>query len=114
MGATWKSIKQAFLSAAGTSRAVLNLGTMHAQGLGIPHHLPEAIRLFEAVAKPSDSPNALAARIALGRLLLSFGNVCRYCQALSWYQAAIALASDAEGSEELQEARAYVARSKTG
>jgi hypothetical protein len=56
--------KQAFLSAAGTSRAVLNLGTMHAKGLGIPHHLPEAIRLFEAVAKPSHSPDALAARIA--------------------------------------------------
>jgi TPR repeat protein len=46
-----------FLSAAatqGASRAVLNLGIMYAKGLGIPQNATEAIRLFEAVAKPSE------------------------------------------------------------
>ncbi len=51
------------ISAAGTSRAVLNLGIMHAKGLGAPQNLPEAIRLLEAVARPADSSDAFAARI---------------------------------------------------
>jgi TPR repeat protein len=60
-----------FLSAAskqGGSRATLNLGIMHAKGMGMPQNVPEAIRLIESVAKPSDSSDAFAARMELGRL----------------------------------------------
>jgi TPR repeat protein len=98
------------LSAAGTSRAVLNLGIMHAKGLGIPQNLPEATRLLEAVALPSDSSDAFAARIELGRLY-STGSDTK--NALRWYEAAVALANELENSEDLQEARAYIARTKS-
>ena len=62
-----------YLSAAdqGGSRATLNLGLMYAKGLGIPKDMLTAIRLLEAVAKPSDSSDAFAARIELGRLYSS-------------------------------------------
>jgi len=64
-----------FLSIAGTSRALLNLGIMHAKGLGIPQNLPVAIRLFEAVGKPEDRGDAFAARIQLGRIYSSGSGV---------------------------------------
>jgi TPR repeat protein len=102
-----------FLSAAATqdaSRAVLNLGIMYAKGLGIPQNATEAIRLFEAVAKPSDSSDAFGARIELGRLYSGLGTRGGNEKALDWYQAALALADDREDSEELREARNYVAR----
>jgi TPR repeat protein len=106
-----------FLSAAasqGASRAVLNLGIMHAKGLGIPQNVPEAIRLFEAVARPSDSSDALAARIELGRLYSSgLGTSVDIAKAVTWYKAAIDLASDSEDSDDLREARTYVARANT-
>ena len=98
------------LSAAGTSRAVLNLGIMHAKGMGIPQNLPEATRLLEAVALPSDSSDAFAARIELGRLYSAESDTKN---ALRWYEAAVALANDLEDSEDLQEARAYIARTKS-
>ena len=97
------------LSAAGTSRAALNLGIMHAKGLGVPLNLPEAIRLLEAVARPSDSSDAFAARIELGRLYASNSDTNK---ALRWYESAVALATEHEDSEDLREARAYIARSK--
>lgn len=97
------------LSAAGTSRAVLNLGIMHAKGLGVPQNPPEAIRLLEAVALPSGSSDAFAARIELGRLYSSGSDTMN---ALRWYEAAVALASEHEDSEDLHEARAYIARTK--
>ncbi len=109
--------KEAFrlLSAAGTSRAVLNLGFMYEKGLGIPRNLPEAIRLLEAVAKPLDSSDAFAARIELGRIYSSgSGMSVDTANALRWYRAAIALASDDEDSEDLREAKAYVAQAITG
>jgi|SRR6267143_1795883 len=95
------------LSSAGTSRAVLNLGIMHAKGLGVPQNLPEAIRLLEAVARPSDSSDAFAARIESGRLYSSGSD---NNNALRWYEAAVALATEHEDSQELREARAYVTR----
>jgi uncharacterized protein len=105
-----------FLSAAasqGASRAILNLGLMHAKGLGIPQNVPEAIRLFEAVAMPLDSSDAFAARIELGRLYSSgLGTLVDDEKALSWYQAAVSLANDREDSEELREARDYIARTR--
>jgi uncharacterized protein len=104
--------KEAFrlLSAAGTSRAVLNLGIMHAKGLGVSQNLPEAIRLLEAVARPLDSSDAFAARIELGRLYSSGSDTNN---ALRWYEAAVALAAKHEDSEDLREARAYIAGTKS-
>ena len=103
-----------FLSAAaeqGASRAVLNLGYMHAKGLGIPQNVPEAIRLFEAVGRPSDSSDAFAARLELGRIFSrGVGISADAGAALKWYSAAIELATDDEDSEDLREARAYVAQ----
>jgi TPR repeat protein len=103
-----------FLSAAaelGASRAVLNLGRMYAQGLGIPQNVPEAIRLFEAVGRPASSTDAFAARIELGRIFARGVGVSIDAEAArKWYSAAIDLASDEEDSEDLREARAYVAQ----
>lgn len=102
-----------FLSAAaeqGASRAVLNLGHMYAQGLGVPQNVPKAICLFEAVGKPSSSTDAFAARIELGRVLSrGVGMPIDKDAALKWYSAAIELAADDDDSEDLREARAYVA-----
>ncbi len=113
-----RDYKEAFcwLSAAaaqGASRAVLNLGHMYAQGLGIAQNLPEAVRLFTAVAKPSDSSDAFAARIELGRIFSKgLGIPADADEALKWYSGAIALATKDEDSEELREARAYVATAR--
>lgn len=98
------------LSAAGTSRAVLNLGIMHVKGLGVPQNPAEVIRLLEAVALPSDSSDAFAARIELRRLYSSGSDTKN---ALRWYEAAVALASEHQDSEDLHEARAYIARTKS-
>ena len=102
-----------FLAAAakqGGSRATLNLGIMCAKGLGIPQDLPEAIRLFEAVATPSESSDAFAARIQLGRLYASGSGVqVDSAKALAWYKSAIDIASGVEDHEYLGEAKAYVA-----
>jgi hypothetical protein len=112
--------KEAFrwLSAAaaqGASRAVLNLGYMYAQGLGIPQNVPEAVRLFTAVARPSNSSDAFAARIELGRIFSQgLGILADPNAGLKWYSAAIALATDEEDSEDLKEARAYMSPDKVG
>jgi hypothetical protein len=107
-----------FLSAAasqGATRAVLNLGIIHAKGLGIPQNIPEAIRLFEVVAKPSDGSDAFAARIELGRLYSSgLGSPSDPDKALSWYKSAIVLTSGREDSEEFKEAMRYIARASDG
>jgi TPR repeat protein len=95
----------------GASRAVLHLGIMHAKGLGVPKNLPEAIRLFEAVGKPEDSSDAFAARIELGRIYSSGSGVAvDAAKALYWYKSAIALARDHEDSDDMQEAKTYIAR----
>jgi TPR repeat protein len=103
-----------FLSAAaeqGASRAVLNLGRMYAQGLGIPQNMSEAIRLFEAVGRPTGSTDAFGARIELGRIFTRGVGVPIDAEAArKWYSAAIELASDEEDPEDLREARAYVAQ----
>ena len=92
----------------GSSRATLNLAYMHAQGLGIPADVPKAIRLFEAVGKPSDSSDAFLARIELGRIYSrGIGIPVDVEKALQWYSAAMDLSSGHDNSEELQEARAY-------
>ncbi len=107
-----------FLSAAadqGASRADLNLGYMHAKGLGIAKNVPEAIRLFEAVGRPEDSSDAFLARIELGRIYSrGIGVPIDADAALQWYSAAIASAPENVDSDELPEARAYLARSNSG
>jgi uncharacterized protein len=105
-----------FLSAAaeqGASRAVLNLGYMYAKGLGIPQNTPEAIRLLEAVGRPSESSDAFAARMELARIFSrGVGIPVDARAALKWYSAAIELATDDEDSEDLREARAYIAQAR--
>jgi TPR repeat protein len=91
-------------AAQGSSRAVLHLGYMYAQGLGTTQDVPEA---FTAVAKPAESSDAFAARIELGRI---FSRVLiDVSEARKWYLAAVELAHDGENSEELREAKDYIA-----
>jgi hypothetical protein len=71
--------------------------------------LPEAIQLLEAVARPSDSSDAFVARIELGRIYSSGSDADN---ALRWYEAAVGLATEHDDSEDLREARAYIARTK--
>src|SRR3954463_15436838 len=100
-------------AAQGASRAVLNLGHMYSQGLGMAQNMAEAVSLFTAVAKPSDSSDAFAARIELGRIFSKgIGIPADADEALKWYSGAIALATKDEDSEELREARAYVATAR--
>jgi tetratricopeptide (TPR) repeat protein len=108
--------KQAFkflsdAAAQGVSRAVLNLGYIYAKGLGIAKDVPEAVRLFEAVGKPQESSDAFVARMELGRIYSSGADVpVDVSKALYWYTAAIALSKDGDDSDDVVEAKAYVAR----
>jgi TPR repeat protein len=114
--------KEAFrlLSLAGTSRAVVNLARMHAEGLGAPKDLPEAIRLYKSVAKYE-----FRAQLELGRIYSrGMGVQADSDEALKWYSAAAAARGDddcvddaftaafvgAGTLEEVQEARAYVGK----
>jgi TPR repeat protein len=57
----------------------------------------------------TDSTDALAARIELGRIFSRGAGVpVNKGVALKWYSAAIELAGDNDDSEELREARAYI------
>jgi uncharacterized protein len=102
-----------WLSAAaeqGASRAVLNLGYMYAKGLGTTKNMPEAIRHFEAVARPADSSDAFLARMELGRLFARGEGVpVDRKAALEWYSSAIAIAPPEGFADEFQEARGFVA-----
>jgi hypothetical protein len=113
--------KEAFrlLSLACTSRAVVNLARMHAEGLGVPKDLSEAIRLYKAVAKYE-----FRAQLELGRIYSGgMGVPADSDEALKWYSAAAARGDDdcvdeaftaafvGSGTlEEIREARAYVAK----
>jgi uncharacterized protein len=91
------------------SRAVLNLGRMHAQGLGIEQNTPEAIRHFEAVAKPPGSSDAFAARIELARIFARGWNIpVDKDLALKWYSSAIEIVTSEDDPEEEKEARDYI------
>ena len=100
-------------AAQGASRAVLNLAYMYAQGLGTTQNGPEAVRLLTAVAKPDESSDALIARIELARIYSRGQGISLDAdEARKWYSAAIALTKEDEDSEELSEARAYIAQAK--
>ena len=117
--------KEAFrlLSLAGTSRAVANLALMYADGLGISKDLAEAIRLYKAVAKFE-----FRAQLELGRIYSrGVGVPIDHDEALRWYSAAAAREDDdcvedpinaafvGSGTfEEVQEAKAYVAKATRG
>jgi hypothetical protein len=95
----------------GASRAVLNLGYMYAKGRGTAKNMPEAIRHFEAVALPAHSSDAFLARMELGRLFARGEGVSVDRKAaLEWYSSAIAIAPPDGFADELNEARAFVAR----
>ena len=113
--------KEAFrlLSLAGTSRAVVNLARMHAEGMGVPKDLAEAIRLYKAVAK-----SEFRAQLELGRVYSrGMGVQADSDEALRWYSAAAGREDDdcvddaftaafvGSGTlEEIREARAYVGK----
>ena len=88
-----------------------DLGHMYAKGLGVPQNVPEAIRLYETVGRPANSTDTFAARIELARIFaLGRGISIDRKAALKWYSAALDVAPD-DDSEDLWEARAYVAPS---
>jgi len=105
-----------FLSSAAeqrSSRAVLNLARMYAQGLGIQQDVPKAIRHFEAVAGPSDSGDAFPARIELGRIYSrGLGVPVDRDLALKWYSSAIKIAAEGENAEDIKEAHEYIEQEK--
>ena len=74
---------------------------------------PGGIRLLEAVGMPSESSDAFAARMELARIFShGVGIPVDARAALKWYSAAIKLATDDEDSEDLREARAYIAQTR--
>ena len=105
-----------FLSAAAdqhSSRAVLNLARMYAQGMGMQQDVPKAIMHFEAVARPSDSSDAFPARIELGRIFSrGLGVPVDKGVALKWYSSALEIAVEGDDPEEMQEAREYIEQEK--
>lgn len=107
--------KEAFrlLSAAanqGASRPTLHLGYMHQEGLGVPVNVPEAIKLFTSVATPSDSSDAFAARIELGRIFsMGLAVPVDETEAQKWYSAALAVVAEDDEPEKIDEARKFMA-----
>lgn len=101
----------------GASRAVVSLARMYAEGLGIPQDLSRAIRLYESVANFE-----VRAQLQLGRIYSrGVGVPIDVDLALRWYSAVarqgtgvddLATASfvGAATFEEIEEARAYLAR----
>ena len=102
-----------WLSAAADQRAsrpTLHLAHMHQKGLGIPVNVRQAIKLFTSVARPSDSTDAFPARIELGRIFATGSGVpVDQTEALKWYSAALAVASEDDEADEIEEARSFVA-----
>jgi TPR repeat protein len=116
--------KEAFrlLSAAaerGASRAVVNLGRMFAEGLGVPKDLPQAIRHYKAVAKVE-----LRAQLGLARIYSrALGVPTDAKQARKYYSLvakarnvvddpATAAFAGAVTSDEVNEAKAYLAKAR--
>jgi uncharacterized protein len=115
--------KEAFrlLSAAadqGASRAVVNLGRMFSEGLGVPKNLREAIRYYQAVAKVE-----IRAQLELARIYSRGLGVPADPKAARDYYSSVAKAGNvvddsttaafvgAVTSDEIDEAKAYLAKS---
>jgi hypothetical protein len=111
------------LTLAGTSRSVVNLARMYAEGFGIPKDLAEAIRLYKTVGQ-----SEFHAQLELGRIYSrGLGVPVDHAEALRWYSAAAAAREDAYVDDpivarfagfgtldEIQEAKAYVASASRG
>jgi uncharacterized protein len=102
-----------FLSAAGdqgASRAIANLAYMYERGLGTPQDLTKAIQLYERVGNVE-----FFAAVALGRIFCKgLGVPTSPERALQWYSVAAAFEGRVADCEELNEARAYVAKGQGG
>jgi len=93
------------------SRPTLHLAYMYQQGLGIPANPQQAIKLFMAVAAPSDSTDAFAARIELGRIFATgLGIPVDETEAEKWYSAALAAMAEDDEPEKIEEAKSFIAR----
>jgi TPR repeat protein len=91
----------------GAPRAMANLARMYAEGLGLPKDLPQAVHLYEKAAKTGE----FLAQIELGRIYSrGLGVAADPEAAIRWYSAAAAQEGRVEKCEELEEAKAYVAR----
>lgn len=90
----------------GTSRSIVNLARMYAEGLGIERNMAEAIRLYKAVEKVE-----FLAQIALGRIY-SRGNgvAVDRAEALRYYSRASEWGDRVVDREEMREARDFVLR----
>ena len=93
----------------GSSRATLGLGYMYATGKGTALDIKQAIRYLEAVAAPSDSSDAFAARIALARIYSRSDGSANHDLAQYWYSAALRI-RDGEDDPDILEAEAYLRR----
>ena len=93
-------------SAQGASRAIANLAHMYAEGLGIPQNMDEAIRLYESAALRGE----FIAQIDLARIYArGIGVAANPKAARHWYATAVAQADRANASDEINEAKAYLA-----
>ena len=93
----------------GASRPTLHLGLMFAQGLATKKDVAKAIELISGVARPSDSSDAYAARIELGRIYARELNDT--ATAMRWYSAALELINPGdEPSDDTKEAQDFVTR----
>jgi TPR repeat protein len=93
------------------SRPTLHLAHMHQQGLGTAVNPQKAIKLFTAVATPSDSTDAFDARIELGRIFATgLGVPVDEAEAEKWYLAALAVAAEDDELEKIEEARSFTSR----
>lgn len=103
-----------WLSAAAEQRAsrpTLHLAYMYQQGLGTPVNAEQAVKLLSAVASPSDSTDAFAARIELGRIFaMGLGVPPDGREAERWYRAALSVAAEEDERDKIEEAKSFIAR----
>ena len=93
-------------SAAGASRAMLNLARMLAEGLGTPKNHAEAVRFYDSAAQRGE----FLAQIELGRAFSRGIGVAKDASlARKWYSAALAQENSVSAPEEIAEARTYIA-----
>ena len=83
-----------------------NLARMHADGLGVPKDLAEALRLYKSAAEQGE----FLAQIELGRIFSRGLSVTVDPHAaLRRYSAAVAQQNSVGDGEDIQEAKAYIA-----